>query len=711
MKRILKTAAPVLLLLAAATLASPALAARSKPWEKIKTPVLGEIQLPDYQRVQLDNGMVLYLAEDHELPMIELSATIRAGQIYEPEGKTGLASLTGEVLRSGGTASWSGDEIDELMESLGAVVETYVGGYTAGAYLSALTEDADTALSVLAEILRSPRFAEDKLDLAKTQHKAGIARRNDEPMSIARREFTRVIMGPDHPLARNEEYDTLGAITRQDLADFHADWFGPDRTYLVVIGDFDAAAMTGKIKAAFAGWPAARRPLPADPVAPDLPRTVNVAPKDDLTQSTVILGHKGIRNDDPHYAGIEVANRILGGGFASRLFNEVRSARGLAYSTGSASGTDWRQPGVFVAFAGTKSESTEQAASVMIEQIEKMTRELVTAEELRTAVDGILNSDVFNYDSKREVLDRMVLFEMNGYPADFLTGYRAAVQAMTAEQVLEACQAVWKPERLSVLAVGNPADFDGDLSRFGAVNMIDISIPEPKLTLEIPAATPESLAAGQKLLDRAAAAVGGKKLADMKGFATKQTLAAEIQGMSLNITMETTIVLPDRLKLIQKLPFGESTQVLDGDKGWVQSPMGVQDIEGADAAKMRDQIEGDMLMLLRDHAGRTCQALPREELDGKTCERVYITDEDGEYTLMFLDAATGLPVMEQSKGEAPMTGEPVTQKVKYDSYQDFGGVQRPATFTILFDDEVFATGQTTSFTLNPTVAAGFFAKP
>ncbi|MBA4377724.1 MAG: hypothetical protein C0395_03580, partial [Gemmatimonas sp.] len=609
MKRILKTAAPVLLLLAAATLASPALAARSKPWEKIKTPALGEIRLPDYQRVQLDNGMVLYLAEDHELPMIELSATIRAGQIYEPEGKTGLAALTGEVLRTGGTASWSGDEIDERMESLGAMVETYVEGYTAGAYLSALTEDADQALAILAEVLRSPRFAEDKLDLAKTQHKAGIARRNDEPMSIARREFSRVILGPDHPLARNEEYDTLGAIARQDLVDFHADWFGPDRTYLVVIGDFDAAAMTGKIEAAFAGWPAARRPLPADPVVPDLPRTVNVAPKADLTQSTVILGHKGIRNDDPHYAGIEVANRILGGGFASRLFNEVRSARGLAYSTGSASGTGWRQPGVFVAYAGTKSESTEQAASVMIEQIEKMTREPVTAAELRTAVDGILNSDVFNYDTKREVLDRMVLFEMNGYPADFLTGYRAAVQAMTAEQVLEACRAVWKPELLSVLAVGNPADFDGDLSRFGAVNMIDITIPEPKLALEIPAATPESLAAGQKLLDRAAAAVGGKKLADMKGFATKQTLAAEIQGMSLNITMETTIVLPDRLKLIQKLPFGESTQVLDGDKGWVKSPMGVQDIEGADAAKMRDQIEGDMLMLLRDHAGRTCQAL------------------------------------------------------------------------------------------------------
>jgi len=304
-----------------------------------------------------------------------------------------------------------------------------------------------------------------------------------------------------------------------------------------------------------------------------------------------------------------------------------------------------------------------------------------------------------------------VLFEMNDYPADFLARYRAEVQGMTAQKVLEACQAVWKPERLSILAVGQPADFDGDLSQFGTVNTIDIAIPEPELALEIPAASPEALAAGQKIMDRAAAAVGGKKLAAMKGFSTKQVLAAEIQGMSLSISMETTIVLPDRLKLVQKLPFGETIQVLDGDKGWVQSPMGVQDVPDDGIAEMREQIDGEMLILLRDHASYACQALPPEELDGKPCERVYITAKNGEYTLYYLDAATGLPVMEQSKGKAPMTGEPVTQKVKYADYKDFGGVQRPATFSILHDDKVFATGETSSFTLNPQVATGFFAKP
>ncbi len=699
-----KTAAVLLLALLVVSLTAPEAAARKKPWEKFKYDDLGEIQLPDYERVVLDNGMVLYLAEDHELPMVQLSATIQAGSIYEPAELTGLAQITGEVLRTGGTSKWTGDEIDELVENMGAAVETFGGQATSGAFLSALKEDAGLALEILADILMNPQFAPEKIDLSKTQHKAGISRRNDEPMQIAIREFRRVMFGPDHPLGRIEEYDSVNAITRDHLVAFHQEFFHPDRMWLVVIGDFVKADMIASIEAAFAGWEKSTTPLPADPEVPALPRTVNVAPKDDLTQAVTIIGYKGIRNDHPQYAALQVANQILGGGFSSRLFNEVRSKRGLAYSTGSQPGTGWRFPGTFVAFTGTKNQTAEQAVTVMLDEIERMSTELVTDDELRVAVDGILNGDVFNYDTKREVLDRQVLFEMNGYPEDFLSSYRSAVQNMTAEQVRAAADELWETDDMSILAVGNPVDFDGDMSKFGPVNEIDITIPEPKMTLDVPAATPETLAQGQELMARALQAMS-PKLASMNGYASEATLDLEIQGMALSFGIEKTVALPSRMKMVQKTPFGEMSQVLNGDEAWAMTPMGRQE---APVDEMMKELKSDLVMMLRDSAELTCQALDAAEVDGVMCDRVYITGLGDDFTLLCMDQATGLPFMEQGKSQDPVSGGPVVQKTFYKEWKKMDGVTYYGALTILHDDEHFADGTVGSFTLNPTIGDDTF---
>lgn len=704
-----KTAALLLLMAVAFAVTAPEAAARNKPWEKFKYDDLGAIELPAYERVELDNGMVLYLAEDHSLPLVQLSATIQAGGLYEPAELTGLAAITGEVLRTGGTAQWTGDEIDEMVEAMGASVETWAGAATGGAFLSALQEDTDKALEILASVLMTPQFAAEKIDLSKAQHKAGIARRNDEPMQIVFREFQRVMFGPDHPLARIEEYDTINSITRDDLVAFHKSYFGPDRTWLVAIGAFDTKTMVAKIEQAFAGWEKAAAPLPADPEIPALPRTVNVAAKEDLTQAMVAIGYKGLRNDDPNYAAIQVANQILGGGFSSRLFNEVRSKRGLAYTTGSQAGTGWRFPGVFVAFTGTKNETAQQAAEVMFDEIRRMTTEPVTEAELRVAVDGILNGDVFNYDTKREVLDRLVLFEMYGYPQDFLSRYREEIQGMTAAKVLAAAQAVWKVDDMSLMAVGNPADFDGDLSMFGPVNEIDITIPEPQMTLEVPAATAETLSRGQELMAKAAKAIS-PKLTAMKGYSSKVSLDLEIQGMPMSFGIEQIVALPDRMKMVQKTPFGEMSQVLNGDEAWAVSPMGSQDIPAEQVGKVKEEMTTDMVMLLHNHAALTCQALDPAEVEGRLCDRVYVTGAGEDFILLCLDQATGLPVMEQSKGADPMTQSPVVQKTYYRDYKDFGGVTFPSALVIHHDDEEFATGSISEFVLNPKVTDAMFSR-
>ncbi|MFT5234384.1 MAG: zinc protease, partial [Candidatus Krumholzibacteriia bacterium] len=288
------------------SIAAPAAFAK-KPWEKIEIPELNEVKMPEYKRVELENGMILFLAEDHKFPLIQLNATIDAGGFYESADKIGLAPMTGTVMRSGGTATRSGDEIDELAEARGLSVETSIGASSGSASLSAMVEDTDLGIELLADILRNPAFPEDKIKLAKEQMKAGIARRNDQPQGIAQREAMKAVFGSDHPMARHSEYETIAAIGRQDMVDFHNDWFHPDRMYLVIIGDFNSDEMIAKITAAFDGWEKATKPLPADPEMPAFPRTVNIVDKDDLTQSTVFMAHKGIRADDSNYAAIQVA--------------------------------------------------------------------------------------------------------------------------------------------------------------------------------------------------------------------------------------------------------------------------------------------------------------------------------------------------------------------------------------------------------------------
>ncbi len=680
-----------------------------KPWLKIPVPPLNSFTMPSYERVQLESGMVVYLAEDHEFPLVELSATINVGSMYEDAAKVGLAEMTGTVMRSGGTATHSGDQIDELVEAKGMSVETEIGMTEGTAYLSALKEDAQLGLDLLADILRNPAFPADKIKLAREEQKANISRRNDDPMSIARREAMKVVFGPDHVLARVPEYATVASVTQQDMLDFHATYFHPDRMYLVVVGDFDSKDMIKRIEAAFAGWAKADKPLPKDPEIPDLPRTVNVVDKADLTQTTVIMGARGIRADDPNYAGVQVANKILGGGFATRLFNEVRSRQGLAYSVGSASGAGWRYPGLFMAFTMTKSESSQKATQAILAEIKRMVTEPVTETELAMAKDNIMNSEVFNYDSKREILDRLVMFERFGYPKDFLQTYLAQVRALTPQDVLKAAQAAWHPDRLSILAVGGYKAFDGDFSTFGKVNLVDITIPEP--AFEAPAATPATLEKGKAAFDRAIAAAGGaEKLAALKTYTETTVLDAKVQGMALTFTIDKSVVFPDKVYTVQKTPFGNMTSVMAGDKGWAQSPRGNKDMTADDLKQAREELQTDMLGIMRNPGAFTFQALEPRDVGGKSCLPVYVTGVGEDYQVIYLDPVTGLPVLVEKPGTNPVSGGPATEKVYLDEYATFDGITMPNHVRLCYDDEEFAKGRTEAFKANARIDPALFVK-
>ncbi len=456
------------------------LAGRTLEPDKLKYPPLHEVVVPEVQRVTLSNGMRLFLLEDHELPLIHVSALIRVGAIYEPADKVGLADIAGEVMRTGGTTSKTGDELDEELEQIAASVETSIGLSSGSASVSVLKGDIGRALAILADVLMHPAFAQDKIDLAKMQHASAISRRNDTPGEIASREFRKLIYGAESPYARQTEYATIGNITRDDLVAFHQRFFGPNNMMLAVWGDFDAEQMVSKIKAVFADWPQIDSALPGRPeVDYTWQSSVNLVPKPDINQSNIYLGHIGGLRSDPDYFALTVMNQILGGGFTGRLFKNVRSRQGLAYSVFGQYACGYEYPGFFYVGCQTKSGSTVHAIRAMIAEIEKISQAEVTDEELELAKESYLNSFVFNFDSKGEIIRRLMIYEYYGYPPDFLQKMRQNVEMVTKEDVLRVAKAHLHPDELKILVVGRPDDFDEPLSELGKVDTIDIAIPAP----------------------------------------------------------------------------------------------------------------------------------------------------------------------------------------------------------------------------------------
>jgi zinc protease len=461
---------------------APAVARERVPeFKKLKYPKLRDIQVPKIERVTLPNGMQLFLLEDHELPLIHVSALIRTGAVYESADKIGLAGITGTVMRTGGTTGKTGDEIDEQLEQIAASVETGIGRSSGSAFMSVLKDDVDTGLAVLADVLMNPAFRQEKIDLAKIQARTGIARRNDNPGGIAGREYAKLIYGADSIYARHAEYATIDSITRDDLVAFHKRFYHPNNTMMAVWGDFETQKMVAKIKEAFQDWQRADVDLPPAPeVKYDFRSTVNAVVKEDMNQGIIRLGHIGTVMSDPDYFSLMVMNEILGGGFTSRLFKNVRSRQGLAYSVGGAYGADFDHPGMFSLSCQTKLQSTVHAVKAILDEVRKMTQEEVTDEELALAKDGFLNSFVFNFESRGQIVNRLMTYVYYGYPEDFLQKVKANVEKVTKADVLRVAKAHLRPDQMQILVVGKPEALDQPLSTLGAVKTIDVTIPAPK---------------------------------------------------------------------------------------------------------------------------------------------------------------------------------------------------------------------------------------
>jgi len=677
-------------------------------------PALADFDTPDPRRLELDNGMVVFLLEDHELPQVNAVAQIGVGSVYEPDELRGLASITGTVMRTGGTASMSSDSLNRTLENIGATVETSIGTTSGTAFMSTLSDHVDTVLPVFAEVLRRPAFAEEKVQQAKKQQKSSISRRNDNARQIAFREFDKLIYGENSPYARNPQYYTVDRISREDLAEFHERYVHPNNVILSVWGDFDADAMAETLREQFGDWTAPENFEPPTPPEPTTQQaySVNFIPKKDVNQSTILMGHPGsLTRDDSDYPAVTIMNEVLSGGFSGRLFQTVRREKGLAYSVFGSYTANYNRPGRFYAGVFSKSGTTVEAATAVLDEVEGMKDDPPTEEELSLAKDSYLNSFVFNFDTKREILSRRMTYEFYDYPADFLQQTRDRIEDVSAGDVERVAEEYLYPDESHVLVVGNRADFSDSLSALtedGAVNEIDISIPTSPPGEASDSVSAEARKAGLATLRKAKRALGGSVFDQLENMTVVSQQSAQTPQGEVTIDLSSTRMLPDKFFVERSTPQGTIEITVNGDRGQMKTPRGTQSMPASMLTQVKGQLWRDLTYLMSnlDREGLSAQDLGTKTVEDTTYRAVEVTPPSGNAFTLYLDPDSMRPA--RMSFQAQTRQGPTPSSAVYRDYKTVNGMAIPHTTVTYQDDEKTATTTIQNVSVNTDVSAERF---
>jgi zinc protease len=689
----------------------------SQPWKQIPIPPLPAFKPQQPKRIELANGMIIFLQEDHELPLIGGTARIRGGSVNEPADKTGLIDIYGEVWRTGGTKSQTGDQLDDFLEVRAAKVETGGGADSTTISFSCLKGDLDDVFKAFVDVLENPEFRADKIDIAKKGEEDGISRRNDDIGEIAQRESLKLAYGANNPYARVPEYATVAAVTRQDLIDWHEKYVHPNNIILGISGDFDSTAMESRLRAAFEAW-AKGAQIPKNDVqySPAKPGYYLI-PKSDVNQSSIRMVGLGTTRDNPDYYAISVFNEAFGGGFSSRLFNDIRTRRGLAYEVGGGIGTNFGHPGILEISIGTKSQTTIESIQAADEDIADLATKPITEEEIQRAKDDILNAFIFRLDSPDKILGERMVYEYYGYPPDWLDKYQAEIKKVTAADVNRVAAKYLHENQLAVLVVGNTKEFDKPLSSLGAVKEIDITIPPPpgaeKAMKQAENEKPtESNAEGKELAAKVVEALGGEsKLAAVKSIKASFTLTRKTPQGDLPMEMQTTIVYPDHLHAEVQTPQGVMTISITPDAGFASMEgMGTQPMPDQQKEETLQQIKRDPIFIASHwkdadvffRAGGT-------EKVGDVEARIVDVNAAGTSIRWFVDASDGHILKETYPTMGP--SGPAQGETTFDNWKNLSGLTVPVLRKSKQNGQDSSVVEYKTIEINPVVDPKLFEKP
>lgn len=421
----------------------------------LKTATAAEIKP---KRIITENGMTILIVEQHSLPIVSVKALVRAGAIYDPNDKVGLANMTAGLLEEG-TKKRSATQISEAADFIGASLSTTAEEDYMTAGLKVLKKEVETGFDLLSDILINPIFDPNEVERVRNNILGGLLAEKDQPAIIAERAFHNVVFG-DHPYHNpvNGREETVSKIGRDEIASFHQNYYHPNNVILSMVGDVTEAEALALVEKYFGKWD--KRPVVFPKIsAPPSFQTKKIQLIDkDLTQASVILGHVGIERSNPDYYAVTVMNYILGGGgFSSRMMSDIRDNKGLVYSIYSRFEAN-RYPGAFAVSLQTKNSSANEAIEGALKEIEQIRTAPATDKEISEAKSYLAGSFPLRIDTTGKLAALLSAIEYYQLGLDYFQKYPTYINKVTREDILRVAQTYLSPDHYAIIVVAKQSE-------------------------------------------------------------------------------------------------------------------------------------------------------------------------------------------------------------------------------------------------------------
>jgi zinc protease len=706
-----------------------------------------EVNFPPYEMRTLPNGMQVIIVLHHEQPAVSMRLLVRAGSVQDLPGKAGVANLAASLLDQG-TTSKTAQQIADQIDFIGGALGAGSGSDLSFINVIVMKDSFDVGIDLLADVARNPAFAPEEIERQKQQVISNLRVSQGDPDYIASVLFDRLVYG-FHPygLPNSGTPETLAAITRADLQAYHRRNFVPNNMILAIVGDVTSPEAFAAAQRVFGGWPRGEiEPLKiVEPPAPT--RRIVIVDKPDAVQTEIRVGQLAIPRKHQDYLAWDLAVKILGGEGANRLHRVLRSERGLTY--GAAADTEARkQAGDFVAETDTRTETTGEALRLMVDEISKLQRDRVFERELSDAQAYLAGSFPLTIETPNEIATQVLNVVFYDLPVEEIGTFRERVQRVTPDDILRVARFYVRPDRLSIVLVGNATEFVPQLRRVGFSDFEVIPIEEldlmsaslrsqkPRAVLEpfgsfgsfgsFPAYTrtqanvtnvpnapnvpndPSAVA----LLKRVIEAKGGldalRKVRTV--IADADTTFTMEQGTLVSKT-KTYVVYPDKFRVDANVAGAQVVQVYNAGAAWVRDPAGVHDVP----PEMRDEfgasVRRDTIpVLIASAEGKLAlRLLPDEGADGRVLKVLEISGPQLPAVRLYIDSQNF--IARQSFSTPGPDGKPIQADEVFSDYRSVTGVQVPFRADVRRGGQVILSRTLTNVSLNTPVDDALFAKP
>jgi zinc protease len=707
-----------------------------------------EVTFPPYDIRTLSNGMQVVTVLHHEQPAVTMRLLVRAGGANDPDKKRGVSYLVSNLLDQG-TTTRSSQQIADQIDSIGGVLGTGSGDDFTSISAIVMKDSFELAMDLVADLVRNPAFAAEEIDRQKEQITSTQQVNGNDPDYIASAVFDRLVYG-FHPygLPGSGTPETMAGITRQDLQQFHRQYFVPNNMVLAIVGDITQKEAAAAAERAFGSWPRGEIPAWHGVKPPEPTRRIVVVDKPDAVQTEIRVGQLAIPRKHPDFLAWDLAVKVLGGEGANRLHRVLRSERGLTY--GASAETEGRKlSGDVVAETDTRTETTGEALRLMVQEFTRLQNQRVPERELADAQAYLAGSFPLTIESPNDIASQVINYVLYDLPLGDIPTYTRRITSITPDDIQRVAQTYLTPDRLSVVLVGNAKAFVPQLRALGLNDIETIPVAQLDLmsatlkretgrrasaesfgpfgSFAQPAyqatqvnpragasqnATSLNDKAAMDLLRRVVDARGGLML--LKGVKTviaETVTTLTMQQGTLPSTTRTYIVYPDRFRVDAEIGGAQTTQVFNAGRAWVKNPRGVQDAPPPMAADFAASVRRDIIPLLIEAAeGRlTVRKLPDQSAEGRPVQVLELSGPQLDRVRLFIDQQ--MLIVGQAYTVAGPASQPILSEEVFSDYRFVNGIRVPFETRLLQNGQQVIKRTITKVTFNEHVPDNLFNRP